>query len=114
MAIRYADEQIDAATRRLAEIDRELANLQRQTTRGSGWLLRGTPGAITSLLASSIPCAIMVTVLTALFSYWRDNQLAQVAIRRCRSRRRGAFDLLDLEASLLSAGLLGVILVFPR
>jgi hypothetical protein len=37
MAIRYADEQIDAATRRLAEIDRELANLQRQTTltRGS-------------------------------------------------------------------------------
>jgi hypothetical protein len=32
MAIRYADEQIDAATRRLAEIDRELANLQRQTT----------------------------------------------------------------------------------
>ena len=37
MAIRYANEQIDAATRRLAEIDRELANLQRQTTltRGS-------------------------------------------------------------------------------
>jgi hypothetical protein len=35
MAIRYADEQIDAATRRLAEIDRELANLQRQTTRSS-------------------------------------------------------------------------------
>jgi chromosome segregation ATPase len=34
MAIRYAEEQIDAATRRLAEIDRELANLQRQT-RGS-------------------------------------------------------------------------------
>jgi hypothetical protein len=34
MAIRYADEQIDAATRRLAEIDRELASLQRQTTRG--------------------------------------------------------------------------------
>jgi chromate transporter len=47
---------------------------------GFGWLLRGTCGAITSLLASSIPCAIMVTVLTALFSYWRDNQLAQVAI----------------------------------
>jgi hypothetical protein len=28
MAIRYADEQIDAATRRLAEIDRKLAVLR--------------------------------------------------------------------------------------
>jgi chromate transporter len=37
-------------------------------------------GAITSLLAASIPCSIFVIVLTALFSFWRDNQVAQLAI----------------------------------
>lgn len=47
---------------------------------GVGWLLRGMAGAVTALLAASIPCAIMVTVLTALFSSWQDNQLAQSAI----------------------------------
>ena len=39
MAMRYADEQIDAATRRLAEIDRELTNLQRHTTLTRGLTL---------------------------------------------------------------------------
>src|SRR5438105_3128615 len=33
---------------------------------GSGWVLRGMPGAIISLLAASIPCSIFVIVLTAL------------------------------------------------
>jgi chromate transporter len=47
---------------------------------GCGWVLRGIGGAITSLLAASIPCSIFVTVLTALFSYWRDNNFAQEAI----------------------------------
>jgi chromate transporter len=47
---------------------------------GFGWVLRGAPGAITALLASSIPCAIMVAVLTALFSYWQDSPFAQAAI----------------------------------
>ena len=48
---------------------------------GSGWALRGMRGAITSLLAASIPCSIFVIALTALFSYWRDNHLAQEAIQ---------------------------------
>jgi chromate transporter len=47
---------------------------------GVGWVLRGMAGAVTTLFAASIPCAIMVTVLTALFSYWQDNQFAQAAI----------------------------------
>ncbi|MGO9236553.1 MAG: chromate transporter [Methylocella sp.] len=48
---------------------------------GVGWLLRGTAGAITALFAASIPCAIIVTVLTALFSYWQNNPFTQSAIR---------------------------------
>jgi chromate transporter len=47
---------------------------------GFGWLLRGAPGAVIALLASSIPCAIMVAALTALLSYWQDNQFVQAAI----------------------------------
>jgi chromate transporter len=37
---------------------------------GVGWLLRGMAGAVTALMAASIPCAIMVIVLTALFNEW--------------------------------------------
>ena len=47
---------------------------------GIGWVLRGIAGAIIALLAASIPCTIMVVVLTALFSNWQNNQLAQAAI----------------------------------
>ena len=47
---------------------------------GCGWVLRGTLGAITSLLAASIPCSIFVVLLTSLFSYWHDNHIAQQAI----------------------------------
>lgn len=47
---------------------------------GVGWLLHGFSGAIVALLASSVPCAIMVTVLTALFSRWQENAFAQAAI----------------------------------
>jgi chromate transporter len=47
---------------------------------GCGWLLRGMPGALISLLAASIPCSIFVIVLSALFNHWRDNHFAQEAI----------------------------------
>ncbi len=47
---------------------------------GIGWLLRGMSGAVVALLAASIPCTIMVTVLTALFSHWQENAFAQAAI----------------------------------
>jgi chromate transporter len=47
---------------------------------GVGWLLRGMAGAVTALFAASIPCAVMVTLLTALFSYWQNNHFAQSAI----------------------------------
>jgi chromate transporter len=47
---------------------------------GVGWMLRGLAGAIVALLAASIPCALMVVVLTALFRQWQDNSIAQAAI----------------------------------
>jgi chromate transporter len=47
---------------------------------GVGWLLRGAVGALVALLAASIPCAVMVIVLTALFRQWQDNGIAQAAI----------------------------------
>ncbi|WMT74555.1 chromate transporter [Bradyrhizobium sp. Ash2021] len=47
---------------------------------GVGWLLRGMGGAVAALLAASVPCTIMVVVLTALFSQWQENQFAQAAI----------------------------------
>jgi chromate transporter len=47
---------------------------------GVGWLLHGMSGAVVALLAASIPCAIMVTVLTALFSHWQEYAYAQAAI----------------------------------
>lgn len=45
-----------------------------------GWLLRGMAGAIIALLATSIPCAIIGVVTTALLSHWQDNRWAQAAI----------------------------------
>lgn len=47
---------------------------------GVGWLLRGLPGALVALLAASIPCAILVTVMTAVFSEAEGNRWAQAAI----------------------------------
>lgn len=47
---------------------------------GVGWLLRRLPGALVALLAASVPCALMVVVATALFSYWQRNGWAQAAI----------------------------------
>jgi chromate transporter len=47
---------------------------------GVGWLLRRLAGAIAALLAASIPCALIVIALTALFDRWQDNSIAQAAI----------------------------------
>jgi chromate transporter len=47
---------------------------------GVGWLLHGFSGAVVALFAASVPCAIMVTGLTALFSHWQENTFAQAAI----------------------------------
>jgi hypothetical protein len=40
---------------------------------GFGWIIRGPAGALVALLASSIPCALLVAGLTAVFSYWQNN-----------------------------------------
>jgi chromate transporter len=45
-----------------------------------GWLLRGLSGALVALLASSIPCAIIVVVATTVLSHWQDDRWAQAAI----------------------------------
>jgi chromate transporter len=47
---------------------------------GFGWIIRGPAGAIVVLLASSIPCAILVAALTALLAYWQDNNLVLAAL----------------------------------
>jgi chromate transporter len=47
---------------------------------GIGWLLSGLPGALVALLAASIPCTLIVIVITALFREWQGNAIAQAAI----------------------------------
>jgi len=47
---------------------------------GIGWMLRRTSGALVALLGGSIPCAIMVIVLTALFARWQENSVVQAAL----------------------------------
>ena len=47
---------------------------------GVGWLLGRLPGAIAALPAVSIPCALMVIAMTALFDRWQENSFAQGAI----------------------------------
>jgi len=47
---------------------------------GVGWLLRRFPGALVSLLASSIPCTAIVVVTTALFTHWHNNPWVKAAI----------------------------------
>jgi chromate transport protein ChrA len=38
------------------------------------------PGALVALLAASIPCTVIVFVITALFREWQGNAIAQAAI----------------------------------
>ncbi|WP_439923687.1 chromate transporter [Nitrobacter sp. JJSN] len=46
-----------------------------------GWLLGRLPGAIVALLAASVPCTLLVVLITAVFSQWQDNTLVQAALR---------------------------------
>ena len=48
---------------------------------GIGWILRGWWGAVVALLAASVPCTLIVIVITVLFSRWQENPYAQAAIR---------------------------------
>jgi chromate transporter len=47
---------------------------------GVGWIIRGLPGAVVALLAASIPCTLIVIVITALFREWQGSAIAQAAI----------------------------------
>jgi chromate transporter len=47
---------------------------------GIGWVLRDLPGALVALLAASIPCTLIVILVTALFREWQHNAIAQAAI----------------------------------
>jgi chromate transporter len=47
---------------------------------GIGWMLRRLPGAVAALLASSIPCALLVIFATALFRRWQESYWAQAAL----------------------------------
>ncbi len=47
---------------------------------GAGWLQGRFSGAIVALLAASIPCALIVTVMTVAFSSWQESAFAQAAI----------------------------------
>jgi chromate transporter len=44
---------------------------------GIGWILRRWSGAVVALLASSIPCTLIVAAKTVLFSKWRETPYAQ-------------------------------------
>jgi chromate transporter len=43
---------------------------------GIGWILRKWSGAIVALVAASIPCTLIVVVITVLFADWQDNSYA--------------------------------------
>jgi chromate transporter len=45
-----------------------------------GWMFRRLPGAIVALLAASVPCTLIVVVVTALFSEWQGNHIVQAGI----------------------------------
>jgi chromate transporter len=48
---------------------------------GIGWMLRRRSGAVVALLASLIPCTLIVIAVTVLFSRWQENPYAQAAIK---------------------------------
>ena len=48
---------------------------------GVGWLLRGALGAIVALLAASIPCAVIVVLVSELFTHLDRHALWQHALR---------------------------------
>lgn len=101
--VRYGNFTLGGGSATIAVLHRELLNKRRWVTddsfalcfalarltpgtnllafcTGVGWLLRRLPGAVVALLAASIPCALMVAVLTALFDHSQNNGYAQAAI----------------------------------
>jgi chromate transporter len=48
---------------------------------GVGWLVRRFPGAIIALLAASIPCSILVVIVTLFFEDWSHDPRAAVTIQ---------------------------------
>ena len=48
---------------------------------GVGWLLKRIPGALTALLAASIPCSVMVVVVTIFFAHWSVNPMVALALQ---------------------------------
>jgi chromate transporter len=47
---------------------------------GVGWLLRGWGGALSALLAGSIPCSLIALLVTALYESWSKNPLLQIGL----------------------------------
>lgn len=47
---------------------------------GIGWLLRRFPGAVVALLAASIPCSLLVIIVTMFFDHWSHIPAVRVAI----------------------------------
>ena len=47
---------------------------------GIGWLVRRFPGAVVALLAASIPCSVLVIIITIFFAQWSHNPVGRVAI----------------------------------
>jgi chromate transporter len=48
---------------------------------GIGWLCRRLPGAVLALLGASIPCSLLVVLVTALFEHWNHNPIIEAALR---------------------------------
>lgn len=48
---------------------------------GIGWILRRWAGAIVALLAASVPCTLVVVVITVMFARWQENPCVQAAIK---------------------------------
>lgn len=48
---------------------------------GVGWSLRRWPGGLAALLAASIPCSILVILVTVFVQHWSNNATAAVAIQ---------------------------------
>jgi len=48
---------------------------------GIGWLLRGFAGAITTLLAGSVPCSLLALLVTALYGTWSTNRFVILGLR---------------------------------
>lgn len=46
-----------------------------------GWMLHGWVGAIITLLAGSIPCAVLAVIVTAFYKLWSHNATAQTSLR---------------------------------